>query len=101
MTTFTEKPAEITKQEWMEKLENVHLQRTDMNRLVMNYLVTGMITFQVKAMQVLIFLCFCLTLEGFKEAAEKFAVEAGFKAPAELERLDERIKVLLSNNKFK
>jgi hypothetical protein len=58
MTTFTEKPAEITKQEWMEKLENVHLQRTDMNRLVMNYLVTGMIRFQVKAMQVLIFLCF-------------------------------------------
>ena len=31
--------------------------------------------------------------EGFKEAAEKFAVEAGFKAPAELERLDERIKI--------
>jgi hypothetical protein len=44
MTSFTEKP-EITRQEWMEKLENVHLQRTDMNRLVMNYLVTGMITF--------------------------------------------------------
>jgi len=41
MTTFTEKPTEISKQEWMEKLENVHLQRTDMNRLVMNYLVTG------------------------------------------------------------
>ena len=41
MTTFTEKPSEITKQEWLEKLENVHLQRTDMNRLVMNYLVTG------------------------------------------------------------
>lgn len=41
MTTFTEKPTEITKQEWLEKLENVHLQRTDMNRLVMNYLVTG------------------------------------------------------------
>lgn len=41
MTAFTEKPTEITKQEWMEKLENVHLQRTDMNRLVMNYLVTG------------------------------------------------------------
>lgn len=31
--------------------------------------------------------------EGFKEAAEKFALEAGFKAPAELERLDERIKI--------
>ena len=41
MTSFTDKPSEITKQEWLEKLENVHLQRTDMNRLVMNYLVTG------------------------------------------------------------
>jgi len=71
MTTFNDKPPEITKQEWMDKLENVHLQRTDMNRLVMNYLVT----------------------EGFKEAAEKFALEAGFKAPEELERLDERIRI--------
>nr|SVE75369.1 EOG090X0CTI [Daphnia dolichocephala] len=71
MTAFTDKPSEIGKQEWLEKLENVHLPRTNMNRLVMNYLVT----------------------EGFKEAAEKFALEAGFKAPAELERLDERIKI--------
>lgn len=45
MTSFSEKPVEITKQEWMEKLENVHLQRTDMNRLVMNYLVTGKFIF--------------------------------------------------------
>lgn len=71
MTTFNDKSTEITKEKWMNKLENVHLHRTDMNRLVMNYLVT----------------------EGFKEAAEKFALEAGIKAPAELERLDERIKI--------
>ena len=45
MTTFNDKPPEITKQEWMDKLENVHLQRTDMNRLVMNYLVTGKFIF--------------------------------------------------------
>ena len=32
-------------------------------------------------------------IEGFKEAAEKFAHEAGIKAPAELEHLDERIKI--------
>lgn len=70
-TSYTEKSMEITKQEWMDKLENIHLQRSDMNRLVMNYLVT----------------------EGFKEAAEKFAHEAGIKAPAELEHLDERIKI--------
>nr|CAG4650455.1 EOG090X0CTI [Sida crystallina] len=71
MTAFSEKPMEITKQEWTDKLENIHLQRSDMNRLVMNYLVT----------------------EGFKEAAEKFAHEAGIKTPAELEHLDERIKI--------
>ena len=34
-----------------------------------------------------------MCIEGFKEAAEKFALEAGFKAPAELEKLDERIKI--------
>lgn len=32
----------INKNEWMRKLENVHIQRTDMNKLIMNYLVTGM-----------------------------------------------------------
>lgn len=31
----------INKSEWMRKLENVHIQRTDMNKLIMNYLVTG------------------------------------------------------------
>jgi hypothetical protein len=45
MTAFTDKPSEIGKQEWLEKLENVHLPRTNMNRLVMNYLVTGKIIF--------------------------------------------------------
>jgi CTLH/CRA C-terminal to LisH motif domain len=42
--------------------------------------------------KIVILLCiFCS--EGFKEAAEKFAHEAGIKAPAELEHLDERIKI--------
>ena len=31
--------------------------------------------------------------EGFKEAAEKFAVEANISPPMELEQLDERIKI--------
>jgi hypothetical protein len=95
MTAFTDKPSEIGKQEWLEKLENVHLPRTNMNRLVMNYLVTGKIIFFL-----VVFFSFLTRLhydmnfaEGFKEAAEKFALEAGFKAPAELERLDERIKI--------
>lgn len=39
--SYTEKPEDITREEWMEKLNNVHIQRADMNRLIMNYLVTG------------------------------------------------------------
>lgn len=40
--SYSEKPEDITKEEWMDKLNNVHIQRADMNRLIMNYLVTGM-----------------------------------------------------------
>lgn len=39
--SYAEKPEDITKEEWMDKLNNVHIQRADMNRLIMNYLVTG------------------------------------------------------------
>lgn len=39
--SYAEKPEDISKEEWMEKLNNVHIQRADMNRLIMNYLVTG------------------------------------------------------------
>ncbi|XP_078092690.1 glucose-induced degradation protein 8 homolog [Mustelus asterias] len=69
--SYTEKPDEITKDEWMEKLNNLHIQRADMNRLIMNYLVT----------------------EGFKEAAEKFRVESGIEPSVDLDTLDERIKI--------
>lgn len=39
--SYAEKQEEITREEWMDKLNNVHIQRADMNRLIMNYLVTG------------------------------------------------------------
>lgn len=42
MMSYSEKTEDITKEEWMDKLNNVHIQRADMNRLIMNYLVTGM-----------------------------------------------------------
>ncbi|KAM4815427.1 glucose-induced degradation protein 8 homolog [Thomomys bottae] len=67
--SYAEKPDEITKDEWMEKLNNLHVQRADMNRLIMNYLVT----------------------EGFKEAAEKFRMESGIEPSVDLETLDERV----------
>ncbi|MGH0160311.1 UNVERIFIED_CONTAM: hypothetical protein FKN15_065735 [Acipenser sinensis] len=71
MMSYAEKPEDITKDEWMEKLNNVHIQRADMNRLIMNYLVT----------------------EGFKEAAEKFRMESGIEPNIDLDSLDERIKI--------
>ena len=33
--------AEETKDAWLEKLNNLHVTRADMNRLIMNYLLTG------------------------------------------------------------
>ncbi|XP_018013118.1 glucose-induced degradation protein 8 homolog isoform X1 [Hyalella azteca] len=57
--------------QWTEENSQTTLQRTYMNNLVMNYLVT----------------------EGFKEAAEKFAVEAGVTAPMDLSLMDERIRI--------
>ena len=39
---YPEKPSEeISREEWMEKLHQLHITRADMNRLIMNYLVTG------------------------------------------------------------
>ncbi|KAG9332532.1 hypothetical protein JZ751_014630 [Albula glossodonta] len=69
--SYAEKSEDITKEEWMDKLNNVHIQRADMNRLIMNYLVT----------------------EGFKEAAEKFRMESGIEPSVDLDSLDERIKI--------
>lgn len=39
--SYADKLEDITREEWMDKLNNVHIQRADMNRLIMNYLVTG------------------------------------------------------------
>lgn len=61
----------MDKIEWMNRIETSHIDRSLMNRLVMNYLVT----------------------EGFKEAADKFGTETGICYPYDLESLDERIKI--------
>lgn len=61
----------MDRMEWMNRIETSHIDRSLMNRLVMNYLVT----------------------EGFKEAADKFGTETGICYPYDLEPLDERIKI--------
>ena len=38
---YPEKQEEIGKEEWLEKLQSLHITRADMNGLIMNYLVTG------------------------------------------------------------
>jgi hypothetical protein len=72
MSAFAERPpVEITKNEWMESLQQLKMTRAEMNQLVMNYLVT----------------------EGFKEAADKFRVESGVEPCMELSLLDNRIRI--------
>lgn len=40
--SFTEKhPEAINKEEWLGRLEGTYIPRSDMNKLIMNYLVTG------------------------------------------------------------
>lgn len=109
--SYAEKPEDITKEEWMDKLNNVHIQRADMNRLIMNYLVTG-VSRRHRRPKVCnksrVVLCgntvvlllgshalFVLPVskEGFKEAAEKFRMESGIEPSVDLDSLDERIKI--------
>lgn len=70
-SSSVEKSDELTKSDWLEKIGNIRMQRADMNRLIMNYLVT----------------------EGFKGAAEKFRIESGIQPSVDLDTLDERIKI--------
>lgn len=103
--SYAEKPDDITKEEWMEKLNNVHIQRADMNRLIMNYLVTGELSGRWLASLCVskkpqpgfslffFFPCGFSASEGFKEAAEKFRMESGIEPSVDLDTLDERIKI--------
>jgi len=59
------------KEEWMEKINDVRIPRSAMNKLIMNYLVT----------------------EGFKDAAERFQEEAGMSPGQDLSLLDNRIRI--------
>lgn len=69
--SYNDKADGITKEEWLMRLSQFPFKQSDMNRLIMNYLVT----------------------EGFKEAAEKFQLEAGLEPSVELSSLDDRILI--------
>uniref|UniRef100_A0A182JKV3 CTLH domain-containing protein n=2 Tax=Anopheles atroparvus TaxID=41427 RepID=A0A182JKV3_ANOAO len=61
----------ISKEEWQSRLETFPFKQEDINKLIMNYLVT----------------------EGFKEAAEKFQAESGVVPSVDLNSLDNRILI--------
>lgn len=93
--SYSEKPEDMTREEWMDKVNNVHIQRADMNRLIMNYLVTGdvLVNISMSASDMILTWCVICVIEGFKEAAEKFRVESGIEPSVDLDSLDERIKI--------
>ena len=41
MNNLSDKQEELSHDEWMDGLHALHVTRADMNRLIMNYLVTG------------------------------------------------------------
>lgn len=61
----------ITKEEWEKKLADVKIRKEDMNKLVMNFLVT----------------------EGYVEAAEKFQMESGTQPDIDLGTITDRMAV--------
>ncbi|XP_033638826.1 glucose-induced degradation protein 8 homolog isoform X2 [Asterias rubens] len=65
------KTLEITQEAWLDKLQSLHITRSDMNKLIMDYLVT----------------------EGFKEAAERFQDESGTQPATTLDSMSERVMI--------
>lgn len=61
----------ITREEWEKRLKDVKIRKQDMNKLVMNFLVT----------------------EGYVEAAEKFRVESGTEPDIDLATITDRMAV--------
>ncbi|KAG9285822.1 hypothetical protein G9A89_013247 [Geosiphon pyriformis] len=60
-----------TRDEWEKKLAEVKISKTDLNKLVMNYLV----------------------IEGYKDAAEKFSQECGLQPNIDLESIQDRMNI--------
>ncbi|KAI8355003.1 CTLH/CRA C-terminal to lish motif domain-containing protein [Mortierella sp. GBAus27b] len=59
----------ISQEEWNARLAEVQVDREDLNKLIMNYLI----------------------IEGYKDAAEKFSQESGAKPPVDLESIHNRM----------
>lgn len=91
--SFTEKNGEcISKEQWLDRLSQFYVKKSDVNRLIMNYLITGQ-TYNSTIFLQVINLNFFFDQEGFKEAAEKFQVEASLDPTVDLSLLDERMLI--------
>lgn len=97
---------EVSNPDWLSRIENMKVNRKDMNKLIMNYLVSGMYLrsrnnvacnfdlFELSSLMWFMRRLFIVLVEGFKEAAEKFEQEAGIVSPLKLNTLGNRIKVI-------
>ncbi|KAI9331437.1 CTLH/CRA C-terminal to lish motif domain-containing protein [Zopfochytrium polystomum] len=61
----------ILREEWEKRLADVKVSKRDLNSLIMNYLV----------------------IEGFKDAAEKFAVESGIQPAVDVRTIEDRMNI--------
>lgn len=61
----------ISTEKWETKLANVSVNKKDLNKLIMNYLV----------------------IEGYKDAAEKFSAESGLKPSVDLLYIEDRMNI--------
>ncbi|KAJ3068942.1 hypothetical protein HDU98_007958 [Podochytrium sp. JEL0797] len=68
-TTLVKK--NIPREEWNKKLAEVKINKKDLDKLIMNYLV----------------------IEGYKDAVEKFAEESGLEPSVDLSSIEERMKI--------
>lgn len=68
-TTTTKRT--ISKEEWEKKLQDVKISKSDLNKLVMNYLV----------------------VEGYKDAAEMFEQESGTSTGINLDSITDRVEI--------
>jgi len=67
----TPKLKTLSKPEWIKRLDEIQIQKIDLNRLVMNYLI----------------------IEGYKDAAEKFQQESGTDPSLDLNTISDRMAI--------
>ncbi|KAI9502432.1 hypothetical protein GGI25_004715 [Coemansia spiralis] len=71
MTAPSSTKQTISMEEWESKLADVPIAKSDLNQLIMNYLI----------------------IEGYKDAAEKFSEESGLHSTVDLGSIEERMQI--------